>query len=79
MVFVVCSFCTYGRLPQAVAEERLTYIDLYKNGVVATGVLDMSIHTLSKGQHTLRVEIVGANKKAVLIFQSCDWSIPDTL
>jgi hypothetical protein len=40
-------------------------IDLYNNGVVATGVLDMGIHTLSKGQHTLRVEIVGANEKAV--------------
>ncbi len=26
--FVVCSFCAYGRLPQAGAEERLTYIDL---------------------------------------------------
>jgi hypothetical protein len=65
MVFVVCNFFAYGQLPQAVAEERLTYIDLYKNGVVATGVLDMSIHTLSKGQHTLRVEIVGANEKAV--------------
>ncbi|HUU15910.1 MAG TPA: DUF2961 domain-containing protein [Sedimentisphaerales bacterium] len=40
-------------------------IDLYNNGVVATGVLDMGIHKLSKGQHTLRVEIVGANEKAV--------------
>jgi len=40
-------------------------IDLYNNGVIPTGVLDMGIHKLSKGQHTLRVEIVGANKKAV--------------
>jgi hypothetical protein len=40
-------------------------IDLYNNGVVATGVLDMGTHELSKGQHVLRVEIVGANEKAV--------------
>ena len=40
-------------------------IDLFNNGVIPTGVLDMGIHKLSKGQHTLRVEIVGANKKAV--------------
>jgi len=40
-------------------------IDLYNNGVIPTGVLDMGIHKLSKGQHTLRVEIVGAHKKAV--------------
>ncbi len=40
-------------------------IDLFNNGVIPTGVLDMGVHKLSKGQHTLRVEIVGANKKAV--------------
>jgi len=40
-------------------------IDLFNNRVIPTGVLDMGIHELSKGQHTLRVEIVGANKKAV--------------
>ncbi|MCH7558682.1 MAG: DUF2961 domain-containing protein [Planctomycetes bacterium] len=40
-------------------------IDLFNNGVIPTGVLDMGIHKLSKGQHTLRVEIVGANEKAV--------------
>ncbi len=40
-------------------------IDLYNNGVVATGVLDMGVHKLDKGRHTLRVEIVGTNEKAV--------------
>ena len=40
-------------------------IDLYNNGVVPTGVLDMGIHKLDKGQHKLRVDIVGANEKAV--------------
>ena len=40
-------------------------IDLYNNGVIPTGVLDMGIHKLDKGEHKLRVEIVGANKKAL--------------
>jgi hypothetical protein len=40
-------------------------IDLYNNGVIATGVLDMGTHELSKGEHILRVEIVGANEKAI--------------
>jgi hypothetical protein len=40
-------------------------IDLFNRGVVATGVLDMGTQELSKGQHVLRVEIVGANEKAV--------------
>jgi len=40
-------------------------IDLFNNGVVATGALDMGIHELSEGEHKLRFEIVGANEKAV--------------
>jgi len=40
-------------------------IDLFNNGVIPTGVLDMGIHQLEKGEHKLRVEIVGANEKAV--------------
>jgi hypothetical protein len=40
-------------------------IDLFNNGVVATGVLDMGTHELSRGQHVLKVEIVSANEKAV--------------
>jgi len=40
-------------------------IDLFNNGVVATGELDMGIHQLDKGEHKLRFEIVGANEKAV--------------
>ncbi len=39
-------------------------IDLFNNGVIATGVLDMGRHELSAGEHTLRIEIVGANEKA---------------
>ena len=40
-------------------------IDLFNNGVIATGALDMGIHELDKGEHKLRIEIVGANEKAV--------------
>ncbi|MGB2866224.1 MAG: glycoside hydrolase family 172 protein, partial [Sedimentisphaerales bacterium] len=40
-------------------------IDLFNNGVIATGALDMGIHQLDKGEHKLRAEIVGANEKAV--------------
>jgi hypothetical protein len=40
-------------------------IDLFNNGVVATGALDMGVHKLDKGEHRLKVEIVGANEKAV--------------
>jgi hypothetical protein len=40
-------------------------IDLFNDGVIASGALDMGIHELSKGRHILKVEIVGANEKAV--------------
>ena len=40
-------------------------MDLYNRGMRATGALDMGIHELDKGQHRLRVEIVGANSQAV--------------
>jgi hypothetical protein len=40
-------------------------IDLYNDGVIATGVLDMGAHRLEPGRHVLKVEIVGANEKAV--------------
>ncbi|MFQ6100384.1 MAG: DUF2961 domain-containing protein [Anaerolineae bacterium] len=41
-------------------------IDLYNDGTVTTGRLDMGVHTLSASTHTLSVEIVGANPQAVL-------------
>jgi len=40
-------------------------IDLFNNGVVPTGQIDLGLHKLDKGQHVLKVEIVGANEKAV--------------
>ena len=39
-------------------------IDLFNNGVVPTGVLDLGVHNLKKGQHILKVEVIGANEKA---------------
>jgi len=40
-------------------------IDLYNNGVVPTGVLDLGTHRLEKGRHVLKVEVIGANEKAL--------------
>ncbi|MEW6354921.1 MAG: glycoside hydrolase family 172 protein [Planctomycetota bacterium] len=39
-------------------------IDLYNNGVIPTGELDMGVHDLTQGLNRLQVEIVGANEKA---------------
>lgn len=40
-------------------------IDLYNNGVIATGPIDLGTHELAQGRHVLKVEIIGANEKAV--------------
>jgi hypothetical protein len=40
-------------------------IDLFNNGVVPTGVLDMGVHELDMGPRTLRIQILGANESAV--------------
>ncbi len=40
-------------------------VDLFNNGVIATGELDLGIHELAAGEHRLTVEITGANDKAV--------------
>ncbi len=39
-------------------------IDLFNNGVIPTGALDLGVHKLEKGQHVLKVEIIGTNEKA---------------
>jgi len=39
-------------------------IDLFNNGVIPTGRIDLGVHKLKKGRHILKVEIVGANEKA---------------
>jgi len=40
-------------------------IDLYNAGVTATGEVSLGVHQLSRGNHTLTAEIVGANEKAI--------------
>ncbi len=40
-------------------------VDLYDPEVVPTGRIALGTHTLSAGDHTLAVEIVGANEKAI--------------
>ncbi len=40
-------------------------IDLYNDGVIPSGPISIGVHTLKKGDHTLSVQIVGANEKAV--------------
>ncbi len=40
-------------------------VNLFNQNVAATGVLDMGVHKLIKGQHTLQAKIVGADDRAV--------------
>ncbi len=42
-----------------------TPFDLFNRSVVATGELDWGVFDLDKGEHTLTVEIAGANDKAI--------------
>jgi len=56
----------YGIVQLYMNGEKLGQpIDLFNNGVVPTGILDMGVHELDAGRHTLRIQIVGANEKAV--------------
>ncbi len=56
----------YGIVQLFLDGEKLGLpIDLFNNGVVPTGVLDMGAHKLDAGRHTLSIQIVGANEKAV--------------
>jgi hypothetical protein len=40
-------------------------MDFFNNGVVPTGEVDLGVHQLAAGEHTLAVRIVGANERAV--------------
>ena len=56
----------YGIVQLSLDGKKLSGpIDLYNNGVVATGELDLGRHELSAGEHKLTVAITGANEKAV--------------
>ncbi len=56
----------YGIVQLYLDDQKLGQpIDLYHDGVVATGVLSMGAFDLTAGTHRLIAEIVGANEKAV--------------
>lgn len=56
----------YGIVRLALDGEPLSGpIDLYNNGVIATGELELGRRHLTAGDHQLSVTIVGANSKAV--------------
>ncbi len=40
-------------------------IDLFNKGVIPSGPVSLGVHNLNEGDHTLTVEIVGANEEAV--------------
>lgn len=40
-------------------------VDFFNDGVISTGPFDVGMATLSKGDHRLAIEVVGANPKAV--------------
>jgi hypothetical protein len=45
-------------------------VDLYNPDVVPSGPLDLGVHELSKGEHKLTLEIVGANEKAIKAYMA---------
>jgi hypothetical protein len=56
----------YGIVQLTLDGQKLgDQIDLYHDGVIATGELDLGAYRLSAGEHRLSVEITGANSKAV--------------
>ena len=59
----------YGIVQLSLDGEKLGQpIDLFHNGVIATGEIDLGTRALSIGEHKLAVEITGANSKAVRSF-----------
>ena len=59
----------YGIVQLTLDGEKLGQpVDLFHDGVIATGELDFGTHELSTGEHKLAVEITGANPKAVKSF-----------
>ena len=49
-------------------------VDLFHDGVIPTGEIELGTRALSAGQHKLGVEITGANSKAVKSFMfGCDY------
>jgi hypothetical protein len=55
----------YGIVKLTLDGRELTTLDLFNDGVVSTGELDLGTHELTAGDHKLGIEIMGANEKAV--------------
>ena len=56
----------YGIVQLSLDGEKLGQpVDLFHDGVMATGEIDLGMRKLSAGEHKLAVEITGANPKAV--------------
>jgi len=64
-----------GALPaQKDGQELNPPIDLYGPSVVPTGPMSLGTHELAPGEHTLTVEIVGANPSTVKGYMfGLDW------
>ncbi len=59
----------YGIVQLSLDGEKLGQpVDLFHNGVIATGEIDLGTRELSAGEHKLAVEITGANPNAVKSF-----------
>ena len=55
----------YGIVQLYLNDKKLGQpIDLYNNGVIPTGPINLGTHKLEKGQSNLKIEITGANEKA---------------
>ena len=59
----------YGIVQLSLDGQKLgAAIDLYHDGVITSGGLDLGTRELSMGEHKLTVEIIGANPKALKSF-----------
>ncbi|HTI97866.1 MAG TPA: DUF2961 domain-containing protein [Dongiaceae bacterium] len=56
----------YGIVQLSLDGQKLgAPVDLYHDGVIPTGELDLGNHPLTAGDHTFGLQIIGANEKAV--------------
>jgi hypothetical protein len=65
MIIQTTKAANYGTVQLSLDGERCGEpLDLYHQGVIPTGPFNLGVHELNKGDHRLRLEIVGANEKA---------------
>jgi hypothetical protein len=55
----------YGTVRILLDDREVAALDLFNKGVLPTGERELGTHALTAGDHTLTVEITGANEKAV--------------